>query len=88
MVAVVVLVGLLSLLDFSGLWTRFHQIAFRNDLWMLDPRTDYLIMLFPEPFWFVATFRMAATVALQTVVVILSGLVLLYGPQVFGGLRR
>ncbi len=88
MVGVVVLVGLLSLLDFSGLWTRFHQVAFRNDLWMLDPRTDYLIMLFPEPFWFIATIRMATTVALQTVVVILSGLVLLYGPQVFGGLRR
>src|SRR5207248_10242773 len=59
MVALVVLVGVLSLLDFDALWTRFHQIAFRNDLWLLDPTRDYLIMLFPEPFWFTATLRMA-----------------------------
>jgi len=50
MVALVVLVGVLSLIDFDGLWTRFHQIAFRNDLWQLDPSKDYLIMLFPKPF--------------------------------------
>ncbi len=50
MVALVVLVGVLSFIDFDGLWTRFHQIAFRNDLWQLDPSKDYLIMLFPKPF--------------------------------------
>ena len=80
MVLLVILVGVLSLLDFDALWTRFHQIAFRNDLWLLDPRTDYLIMLFPEPFWFTATIRMALTVALQTLGVILLGLLLLFGP--------
>jgi len=76
-VALVVLVGVLSLMDFDALWTRFHQIAFRNDLWQLDPTRDYLIMLFPEPFWFTATIRMATTVALQTVLVALIGVVLL-----------
>jgi integral membrane protein (TIGR01906 family) len=84
MVALVVLVGVLSLLDFSSLWTQFHRVAFRNDLWQLDPRTDYLIMLFPEPFWFAATIRMATTVALQTLVVLISGLVLTLGPRFFG----
>jgi len=77
MVALVVLVGVLSFIDFDGLWTRFHQIAFRNDLWQLDPSKDYLIMLFPEPFWFTATLRMATTVALQTVVIAVAGVVLL-----------
>ncbi len=77
MVGLVVLVGVLSLIDFDGLWTRFHQIAFRNDLWQLDPSKDYLIMLFPEPFWFTATIRMATTVALQTVVIAVAGVVLL-----------
>jgi integral membrane protein (TIGR01906 family) len=75
-VALVVLVGVLSLMDFSGLWTRFHQVAFRNDLWQLDPRSDYLIMLFPEPFWFTATIRMAMLVALGMVSVIVVGLAL------------
>ena len=45
MVGLVVLVAVLSFLDFDALWTRFHQIAFRNDLWLLDPTRDYLIML-------------------------------------------
>jgi integral membrane protein (TIGR01906 family) len=73
MVGLVLLVGVLSLLDFEALWTRFHQVAFRNDLWQLDPRRDYLIMLFPEPFWFAATLRMATTVALQTAVIAVIG---------------
>ena len=33
------------------------RIAFSNDDWMLDPRTDYLIMLFPEGFWLDASIR-------------------------------
>jgi len=40
------------LLDFSQLFTRFHFLAFTNELWMLNPATDYLIMLFPEGFWY------------------------------------
>lgn len=80
MVLLVIVVGVLSLLDFEALWTRFHQIAFRNDLWLLDPRTDYLIMLFPEPFWFTATIRMALSVGLMTLGVILLGSLLVFGP--------
>jgi integral membrane protein (TIGR01906 family) len=84
MVALVVLVGVLSLIDFDALWTRFHQIAFRNDLWLLDPTRDYLIMLFPEPFWYAATIRTATSVALQTALVALLGLGCLLSPRVFG----
>jgi len=88
MVALVVLVSVLSFLDFDALWTRFHQIAFRNDLWLLDPSRDYLIMLFPEPFWFTATLRMATTVALQTLAIAVVGVVLLLPiPLPFSGSR-
>jgi integral membrane protein (TIGR01906 family) len=88
MVALVVLVGVLSLMDFDALWTRFHQIAFRNDLWQLDPSKDYLIMLFPEPFWFTATLRMATTVALQTLAIAVVGVALLLPiPMPFTGSR-
>jgi integral membrane protein (TIGR01906 family) len=85
MVALVVLVGIASLIDFDGLWTRFHQVAFRNDLWLLDPATDYLIMLFPEPFWFTATIGIATSVALQTVLVAVIGLALVVGQRFFPG---
>jgi integral membrane protein (TIGR01906 family) len=84
MIALVILVGVLSLLDFDALWTRFHQIAFRNDLWQLDPNSDYLIMLFPEPFWFAATIRMATSVALQTALVALLGVGFVLSPRWFG----
>jgi integral membrane protein (TIGR01906 family) len=82
MVALVAMVGVLSLQDFDALWTRFHQIAFRNDMWLLDPSHDYLIMLFPEPFWLTATIRMATGVALQAILVAVVGLALVLGPRV------
>lgn len=37
--------------SFDSFWTVFHQIAFRNDLWLLNPNTDLLINLFPAPFF-------------------------------------
>jgi integral membrane protein (TIGR01906 family) len=84
MVALVVAVGLLSLMDFEALWTRFHQIAFRNDLWQLDPTRDYLIMLFPEPFWFTATIRMATSVAVQTLALAVVGVGLIFSQRFLG----
>jgi integral membrane protein (TIGR01906 family) len=85
MVALVVLVGIASAVDFDALWTHFHQLAFRNDLWLLDPTRDYLIMLFPEPFWFAATMRMATSVAAQTLLVALVGTGLFLSPRLFSG---
>ena len=41
-----------TVLDFGQLFTQFHFLAFTNELWMLDPTKDYLIMLFPEGFWY------------------------------------
>ena len=40
--------GAWALADFEGLFVTFHRAAFRNDLWLLDPRTDLLIRLMPE----------------------------------------
>ncbi len=48
-------IGLFALTGFDAAWSRFHEIAFRNDLWRLDPATDRLIQMFPEPFWEDAT---------------------------------
>ena len=50
LVAVVVLVAL-ACIDFDGLFILFHRIAFTNDLWLLDPRTDLLIRLMPIGFF-------------------------------------
>jgi integral membrane protein (TIGR01906 family) len=43
--------GLIAASGFDSAWTQFHQLAFSNDFWELDPRTDHLIQMFPEAFW-------------------------------------
>ena len=48
-------VGILSLFGFQRLFVFFHLVSFDNDLWILDPTRDYLIMMFPQGFFFDAT---------------------------------
>jgi integral membrane protein (TIGR01906 family) len=55
----VVGLGFLSLTGFDDVFLIFHQVSFSNDLWILDPKTDYLIMLFPLRFWFDITLKVA-----------------------------
>ena len=62
-IAVIVLFGVFALTGFAALFTLFHQISFTNDLWQLDPRTDYLLVLFPLGFWFDATVTVALRAA-------------------------
>jgi integral membrane protein (TIGR01906 family) len=38
--------------DFTAFWTNFHGVFFTNDLWLLDPETDRMIVMFPEGFFF------------------------------------
>ncbi len=54
MLAVLVAAALLvpwAAIDFNSLFILFHRIAFTNDLWLLDPRTDLLIRLMPTEFF-------------------------------------
>jgi integral membrane protein (TIGR01906 family) len=82
-VALLGLAGLASLVDFTEAFVKFHEMAFSNDLWMLDPRTDYLLMLYPEGFWLDATLRIAGKSALEAVVLGAVGLGI-----AFFGVRR
>lgn len=34
--------------DFTGFWNWFHTIFFTNDLWLLNPATDFMICMLPE----------------------------------------
>ena len=40
-----------ALADFNGLFVTFHKVAFRNDGWLLNPKTDLLIRLMPTAFF-------------------------------------
>ena len=49
-----------AMADFDGLFVTFHRVAFRNDGWLLDPRTDLLIRLMPTELFI----RLAARILL------------------------
>jgi integral membrane protein (TIGR01906 family) len=36
---------------FTYFFIKFHEILFTNDLWLLNPKTDVLIRLFPQQFF-------------------------------------
>lgn len=56
--------GALAFINFDFAFTKFHEIFFTNDLWLLDPRTDRLIMLMPLQFFinFTRDWLIASTV--------------------------
>ena len=54
-----VVFGVAALVGFDSVFLKFHQLSFANDLWQLDPRTDYLVRIFPQDFWFDTTMWVA-----------------------------
>ena len=60
--------GLGALLNFDWLFLQFHFIAFVNELWQLDPSKDYLLMLFPQGFWYDAVLLCSLVVAVGALV--------------------
>lgn len=37
-----------AMMDFNSAFNFFHEMLFTNDLWLLDPRTDWLIRVCPQ----------------------------------------
>ena len=57
--------------DFSKYFIVFHHIFFNNDLWILDPRTDLLINIVPEPFFMDTAARIALVYGISVAAVFL-----------------
>ena len=70
--ALMLALGLGTLFGFSSLFRQFHLLFFSNDFWLLDPTSDYLIMLFPDGFFYDAALFCAIGAA--AVAVILGGM--------------
>ena len=46
--------GAAVFLGFNNIFIKFHYLVFGDPAsspWILDPRTDYLIMMYPLNFW-------------------------------------
>ena len=74
--ALMLLLGLGALLSFDQLFRQFHRLSFTNELWLLNPATDYLIMLFPSGFWYDA--MLFCVLATTAAAVILGGAGVIY----------
>lgn len=60
--------GIVIALDFDQFFLQFHLLSFANDFWQLNPATDYLLMMFPDGFWFDATAFVAGGTALGALI--------------------
>lgn len=58
-----------ALIDFNAFWTQFHKVFFSNDLWLLDPRTDRMINMFPEAFFSAMVIRIITHFIVTTALV-------------------
>ena len=72
-----VLAGIIST-DFNKYFIIFHHIFFNNDLWLLNPDTDLLINIVPEPFFMDTAARIAVTYGVSVLAVFAICLIILY----------
>lgn len=56
------LAGLWCALDFNSAFNAFHRLLFNNELWLMDPETQFMIRMFPAEFFA----GMAQRIALYT----------------------
>jgi len=76
----VVLLGIFAGLiatNFNKYFVMFHEIFFDNDLWILDWRTDLLIRMLPEGFFFDMVVRISIIFALLLTTVLLISVIVL-----------
>ncbi len=65
------LFAVVSLFGFDQLFLQFHLISFSNDLWRLNPSTDYLLLMFPQGFWFDAAMLVGLATGTQALALFL-----------------
>ena len=63
--------GLLASIIFTWLFRQFHFISFSNDLWQLNPNTDYLIAMFPQRFFLETTIFIGVLTILEFIIYII-----------------
>lgn len=70
-ISLTVLLGAIIATDFTKYFTYFHLIFFDNDLWILDPRTDLLINIVPEPFFMDTALRIGLTFFISVLITLI-----------------
>lgn len=71
-IGVMLLLSGLLISDFNKYFTIFHEIFFKNDLWLLDPETDILINMVPEIFFFTTAMLVVMLFLTLSAIIIMS----------------
>jgi integral membrane protein (TIGR01906 family) len=66
---VVVGLGLLATVAFDALFELFHRLFFAGGTYLFDPRTERLVQLFPDAFWFETSVLLAGVIVLLAITV-------------------
>ena len=70
--SLVIAVSVLAIIGFDRLFLFFHLVSFSNELWILDPRTDYLIKIFEEIFFMDAAIFIGILTLFSSIIIFLS----------------
>jgi len=71
-VSILISILILIALSFRWIFYFFHIISFDNNLWILDPRTDYLIKIFEEVFFMDAAIFIGILTLFSSIIIFLS----------------
>ena len=77
-IGIVGIVGGLVGSNFNKYFLMFHKVAFRNDLWLLNPETDLLICMLPEGFFLDMVMRIGIIILLLMFISTVISIVALY----------
>jgi integral membrane protein (TIGR01906 family) len=72
--SLLILFGAVAAFGFDSLFIKFHELSFANDFWQLDPRTDYLVRIFPDNFWFDATLWVAVRAIIGALLILVAAI--------------
>jgi integral membrane protein (TIGR01906 family) len=63
----VVGLGLLATMAFDALFELFHRLFFAGGTYLFDPRTERLVQLFPDAFWFETSILLAGVIVILAI---------------------
>ena len=69
-ISIIILIGFISFIGFEKAFLIFHEISFTNDLWMLDPRKDYLVAIFPQGFFYETTMLIGFLTLIESIFIL------------------
>jgi len=73
--ATMILILYLFSRNFDWFFIKFHKILFSNDLWLMDPKTNLLVNLYPDLFWQEMFMRIIVITLIVSAVFVVVGII-------------